>query len=411
MTKLDPKIHIWLGDKAANALFAALPTDSIRFVGGCVRNAVLGEAVSDFDMATVLTPEALITALKTAGISVHETGLAHGTITAVCKDIVFEITTLRQDVSTDGRRATVAFTTDWAVDANRRDFTMNALYADQSGTLYDPTGHGIADAKAKKIRFVGDAEQRVLEDHLRILRYFRFCAWYAPQSPMNKQALAACRTHKTALKKLSVERVWSEIKKTLSAPDPHRIINAMLINEVLDKILPEASNAEGLQLLSAVEARYDLPIDPYLRLMAMAARDEFALAGLCRRMKMSNAEKTRIMGWGRDRTGLTLGLSERDQKIAIYTAGRQTAMDRVLVRAAGESDPIVQHQWFELFKTARDWDWPEFPITGQDLMSAGIPKGEAIGKAQTALKALWVRSGFSADKLRLLAALALIHRS
>ncbi|PHR94117.1 MAG: hypothetical protein COA69_00540 [Robiginitomaculum sp.] len=408
--KLDISVHTWLNAKPAQRVFAALGNDEVRFVGGCVRNAILGAPVTDFDMATRLEPQAVIEALKAANIAVHETGLAHGTITAVAGDTVFEITSLRRDVSTDGRRATVEFTTDWDEDAQRRDFTMNALYADHDGKVYDPTGQGLADIKGKHIRFVGTAKARIEEDYLRILRYFRFHAWYADDVVMDKDALGACRELRGGLKSLSSERVWAEFKKILGAPAPHRTVNVMQINGILETLLPDASNSEGLQLLIGIEEQAGLEIDPYLRLMAMAARDEFAIAGLVRRLKMSNAEKSRLLGWAGDRSTFTPSLSGRDLHIEIYKAGRQVAMDRAVLRAAGAEDPVIRNKWLSIFEQARDWEWPEFPLTGQDMIGAGVPSGPKVGTALEALKALWVRSGFSVDKQRLMAALALINR-
>ena len=408
--KLDPKKHDWMNSKAANRVFSALPEGSARYVGGCVRNALLDAPVADYDIATTEHPKDVSAALKANNIAVHETGISHGTLTAVADHVVFEITTLRRDVTTDGRRATVSFSKDWTEDAYRRDFTVNALYADQSGKIYDPTGQGIEDIQARRIRFVNDPSERIKEDYLRILRYFRFYAWYGEGKAMDKPALDACRELKDGLKQLSVERIWSELKKLLLAPSPHRTVNTMLINGILEKLLPEASNSEGLQLLVDVETQQDLAPDAYLRLMSMAARDEFAMAGLCRRMKMANVEKTRLMGWAGDRAGLALGLSEKDLKIEIYKSGRQVAMDRAILRAAGADDPIIRNQWLEIYKIARDWEWPVFPLGCKDLIAAGIPGGASMGKALAALEALWIRSGFTSDKQRLLAALALIHR-
>ncbi|MBL4870763.1 MAG: CCA tRNA nucleotidyltransferase [Robiginitomaculum sp.] len=352
----------------------------------------------------------MITALQDANIAVHETGLSHGTVTAIADHTVFEITTLRRDVDTDGRHATVKFTQDWAEDAARRDFTINALYCDAEGQIYDPTGLGLKDIKAKRIRFVGEASARISEDYLRILRFFRFQAWYADTAPMDKQALTACRENKAGLKTLSTERIWSELKKLLSAPHPYRTVNVMLINGVLETLLPEASNSEGLQLLCALEKDMGLYPDPYLRLMSLSARDAFAMAGLVKRLKMSNAEKSRLLRWADDITGLTPGLSDKDLKIEIYKAGRQVALDRALLRATGASDPIVRNRWLNIYKIAQDWQWPEFPLKGKDLIAVGMGSGPKLGKALDALKALWIRSGFTANQQALLSALALINR-
>ena len=375
-----------------------------------MRNALLGAPVSDFDLATTLEPEAVFKALKAANIAVHETGVEHGTLTAIADKTVFEITTLRRDVSTDGRRARVAFSQDWSEDARRRDFTMNTLYCDLDGTLYDPTRQGLSDLKARKLRFVGTAKNRIEEDYLRILRYFRFHACYMPKAVMDKEALAACRDLQAGLKTLSAERVWSEIKKLLAARAPFRTVNIMGIHGILESLLPEASNSEGLQLLCALEAKMQLAPDPYLRLMALSARDAFAMAGLCRRLKMSNKEKARLIRWASDQSALRLGLSDKDLKIAIYSSGRQSAMDRALIRAAGARDPILAAQWRGIYDVAYNWDWPHFPITGKDLIAAGLSSGPQIGKTMKALKALWVRSGFQANKQALLSALALMKR-
>ena len=405
----------WLSAAPTQRLFAALPKDSARFVGGCVRNALLGEPVADYDIATTVEPHEVAKYLKAANIAVHETGIAHGTLTAVVDGTVFEVTTLRKDVSTDGRRATVEFTKGWAEDARRRDFTINALYADLSGEIFDPTEQGLDDIKVRKVRFVGNAETRIEEDYLRILRFFRFNAWYAADKALDGAGLTACRELKAGLKSLSSERVWSELKKLLSAPNimgkgPFRTVNVMSVNGILETLLPEASNAEGLQLICALEESKSLSPDPYLRLMAMSTRDELAMARLCKRLKMSNKEKTRLMYWAGDQTSLQPGLPDKETKIAIYTAGQQVAMDRALIRSAGASDPIEAAAWWALYETARDWQRPEFPVTGKDLIAMGIPHGEKLGKALTALKALWIRSGFKVEKPQLMVAAKMLFK-
>ncbi|PHS77462.1 MAG: polynucleotide adenylyltransferase [Robiginitomaculum sp.] len=408
--KLNVDKHAWLTAKPTQRLFAALPKGTARFVGGCVRNALLGEPVADYDVATTVEPHAVAKHLKAANIGVHETGIAHGTLTAVVDGTVFEVTTLRRDVSTDGRRATVEFTTDWAADAHRRDFTINALYTDLSGEIYDPTKQGLADIKTRKIRFVGNAETRIEEDYLRILRFFRFNAWYAEDRALDAVGLTACRELKVGLKTLSSERVWSELKKLLSAPTPFRTVNVMSVNGILETLLPEASNSEGLQLVCELEKNKSLSPDPYLRLMAMSARDELAMARLCKRLKMSNKEKARLKHWAGDQTNLQPGLPDKETKILIYTAGQQVAMDRAILRSAGASDPIEAAAWWTLHNTAQNWQWPEFPVTGKDLIAVGIPHGEKLGKALTALKALWIRSGFKVEKPQLIVAAKMLFK-
>ncbi len=407
--KLDADKNPWLDAAPTRKLFAALPKDSARFVGGCVRNALLGAPVADLDIATTLEPAEVAKRLKQAGFAVHETGIAHGTLTVVCASTVFEITTLRKDVSTDGRRATVAFTKDWNEDAQRRDFTMNALYADLAGQVYDPTGQGIADIKARKIRFVGDARTRIEEDYLRILRFFRFTAWYGHDRIMDKGGLAACRDLQSGLKTLSAERIWSEIKKLLSAPYPFRTVNVMLVGGVLETLLPEASNAEGLQYLCELEAIKSLEPDPYLRLMVMSGRDELATARLCKRLKMSNKEKARLMAWAGDQTKLTPDMPKKESEIAFYTAGRQVAMDRAILRAAGAGADM--NRWWHVYLQAKNWQKPDFPVAGKDLIELGIPHGPALGKAMRALEALWIKSGFNVQKPQLLTAAKMLFRN
>jgi len=405
---LDSKKHDWMSGDGVKAIFAALPKDSTRFVGGCVRNAIMGERIGDIDLATKLKPKEVQKHLKTAGIKTVPTGIDHGTLTAVFEGDPYEITSLRKDVETDGRRAVIAFTQDWAEDAVRRDFTVNALYADQNGQVFDPTGQGLQDIESRRFRFVGNSDARVREDYLRILRYFRFMAWYCGEGKVDADALRACRENRDGLKSLSSERVWSEIKKILKAPNPVRAVRIMLTNEILNQVLPEASNVEGLELMVALEKRENLEIDPELRLMAMAARDEFALAGLSKRLKLSKAEKTRLIGWAGNRVPFSLDMEERTLKQSIYASGPQVAYDRLMVRAAGAEDVFLKARWSTKARFAKNWEIPVFPLQGKDLKKAGFSEGPDMGKALRALKELWVRSGFTADKQKLLTALALI---
>lgn len=409
--KLDPKEHSWMRTDGVKVIMKALPDGTARFVGGCVRNSLMGEPIGDIDIATQLVPREAEAALKAAGIKTVPTGIEHGTITAVYESEPYEITSLRKDVETDGRRAVVAFTKDWAEDAYRRDFTVNAIYADYDGNIYDLTGDGLEDIKSRKFRFVGDGEQRVREDYLRILRFFRFMAWYAGDAKIDAQALKACRENRAGLKTLSAERVWSELKKLLMAPHPARAVQIMLTNDILPTVLPEASNAEGLALMQKLEKRESLEPDPLLRLMAMSGRDEFAIAGLAKRLRVSNDEKARLLSWAGNQVPFTPDMDERIFKQAIYASTPQTAYDRMAVRGAGEGDPILAASWMKKAVWAKDWPIPEFPLKGRDLKTAGVKNGPEMGRVLKALKELWVRSGFEADKDKLLVALAMIHRN
>lgn len=409
MSSINPNTP-WLSSKAVAAIFNALPKDSTRFVGGCVRNALMGQEVGDIDLATQLKPQDVAAALDAAKIRYVPTGIDHGTLTAVIGGEPFEITSLRKDVETDGRRAVVAFTQDWAEDAQRRDLTINALYADIDGQVFDPTGQGLDDLKAMKFRFVGEAEDRVKEDYLRILRFFRFLAWYGGKGKIDAKALKACRENRKGLKKLSAERVWSEIKKMLLARDPSRAVGIMLTNEILDTLLPEASNADGLTRMIALEQREAIEPDPLLRLMAMSAREPLQMALLCKRLKMSTKETARLRGWADSSAALDPHAEEREKLKAIYLAGKQVVIDRARLRAAGEEDALLSSRWMSLADLAMGWTAPEFPLTGKDLKKAGVEPGPQMGKKLEALKALWVRSGFTADRDKLLMALKLLNR-
>jgi len=410
MTDLNPVKFPWMRDKAMTPLFNAFPAGSLRFVGGCVRNALWGEAVTDTDLAVALEPGDVMAALKAAGIRYIETGVAHGTVTAILHGKPYEITSLRQDIETDGRHAVVTFTQDWAQDAQRRDLTFNALYADQGGQVFDPTGQGLDDLKARRLCFVGEADARVKEDYLRILRFFRFLAWYGGDSKVDAASLKACRVNRSGIKGLSAERVWSEIKKLLLARAPSRALHIMLTNDVLEVVLPEANNVDGLDRLLALEAREGMEPDPLLRLMAMSAREPLQMALLCKRLKMSGAETKRLRNWAEDNEALSLDLSERDRQAALYRAGKHTILDRTRLRAAGESDPVKLARWAAFAKMASDWERPEFPLSGKDLKAAGVEPGPKMGKALKALEALWIRSGFTADKEKLLTALKLLGK-
>ena len=407
--------HDFLAEPGVQAIFKAFPEDSIRIVGGAVRNALLGEPNADVDFATTLEPDAVVEALEAAKIKPVPTGIAHGTVTAVVKGKPYEITSLRRDVETDGRRAVVAYSTDWAEDAQRRDFTMNALYMDAEGEVSDPTGQGLADAKARKLRFVGDADMRVKEDYLRILRFFRFMAFYSRDAKVDGDALRAVRENQAGLKSLSAERVWTEMKRLLGAPNPVRAVTVMQQQGVLTTLLPEADNAEGLAAYVALERREALAIDPLRRLMAMSARLPLPVLTLSRRLKMSNAERDRLKAWAESDAKIDHLVDpitpDRERLAAIYREGKDVIMDRAILRAAGETDAMKSARFMSLADLALGWTPPEFPVTGKDLKAAGFAPGETMGWTLKALEALWIKSGFTVEKDKLLVAAKMMGES
>jgi poly(A) polymerase len=388
----DPALrHVWV------ALNAAEPQGT-RLVGGCVRDALLGITPIDIDLATQLLPEQVIAACDAAGIRTIPTGIAHGTITAMIDGKPFEITTLRKDVATDGRHAQVAFTDDWHADAMRRDFTMNALYLDSEGYIYDPTGQGVADAKAGNVVFVGDPDARILEDHLRILRYFRFTARFAKAVPKGP-ALAACARHAKAIDTLSVERVWSELKKILATPDPMHAMTAMAASGVLGVVLPEAKGIGDLQNLVTIETGAFLDIDPVQRLMALLPRDTAIVSALSERLKLSNAETDRLTAWANDQTRLVSFLSARDVRAALYWMGNDVYLDRVRLAWASDPEPRRTTQWRTMIAFEGGFVAPKFPIDGSQVIAAGARRGPAVGAILAEVERWWVENDFIDDDL------------
>ena len=386
----------WLRDPRTRAVIAALEAarpGCARFVGGCVRNALMGAPVDDIDIATQLEPDAVMSALEAAGIRAIPTGVEHGTVTAVHDSQPFEITTLRRDVETDGRRAVVAFTQDWAEDAARRDFRLNALYAEPDGTVHDPVGGGLEDAQAARVIFIGDADTRLKEDYLRILRFFRFNAWYG--TGIDADGLAACARQKEGLKQIAVERIWKELHKLLAAPDPTEAVAAMKDSGVLDILLPESSTLDGLHDIRTSETLARVRPDPLLRLMALIDRTANAVIAVSKRLRLSNAESKRITMWAADNLPDVSTLNARELRQALYWHGKQAVVDRALTSGRDVRD---------LLHATLAWRRPEFPVNGDDALAAGL-SGPEIGQALRTLEEWWMAEDFQPDREALLARL------
>jgi poly(A) polymerase len=403
MQRLAPQP--WMTSAAArrvmDALEAARP-GSARFVGGCVRNALLGEPVADIDIATQLTPDKVEKTMLAAGIAVHATGIEHGTLTVVADRQPFEVTTLRRDVETDGRRAVVAFTEEWAEDAQRRDFRMNALYAAANGDVFDPTGGGLDDIAKRHIIFVGDPETRIREDYLRILRFFRFFAWYGHGEP-DAAGLMACSKLKSGLATISAERIWMEMKKLLAAPSPMAALEAMGSFGILTSLFP---NTRGLELLSkivALESRAGLAPDPMVRFLSLFWKDADAVHEAVNRLKMSNEERHRLNWAVRDMTDITATMNGRAMRRALYSIGQSVFRDRVVL--AWAQQPEVSEMWKTLYDAANAYERPALPVTGDDMLSLGVAEGPAIGDALRKLEAEWIDSDFKLKREQLLAKL------
>jgi poly(A) polymerase len=381
-----------------DALLAAAP-DGARFVGGCVRNALLGAPVDDIDIATALTPPQVKAALAAARITAIATGEAHGVITAVAHGRTFEIATLRRDVETDGRRAVVAFTDDWAEDAARRDFRLNALYADVDGRLYDPTGHGVADCRAGAIVFVGDAETRIREDALRILRFFRFLAWYG-RTPPDPAALGACAALKSLTANLSAERIAAELLKLFAADDPRVAVRLMAGAGVLAAVLPEAQNLARFEALVGIEADLAEGPDALLRLAALLPADPAIAEAVARRLKLSNAQRERLIEAANADPAIVSWMSPKAVRQGVWRLGADAFCDKAFLAWAGGGGAAMQ--WRALLPMARTWPRPEFPMTGEQVMAAGVAQGPLVGTILAEVEAWWVDSDFPADPLSII---------
>ncbi len=401
----------WLRSKPLQALFAALNRDGgeVRVVGGAVRNTLLGTKVSDVDLATTHFPEETVRLAKEAGFKPVPTGIEHGTITVVVQGQPFEVTTLRKDIETNGRHAKVAFGTDWKTDAERRDFTINALYATADGDVIDYVG-GLADIETKTLRFIGDAEERIREDYLRILRFFRFFAWYGSGRPETDGLRASARL-KDGLNQLSAERVWSELKKLLSAPDPSRAMLWMRQSGVLNIILPESEKwgIDAIHGLVRAETDLDWQVDALLRLESIVPPDAARMTELGKRLKMSNAERARLEAWARA-DAIKSETSEQALKKLIYRGSSQAVADRIRLAyasarqeaAASDEAMIRAGGYSRLLDAVEKYEPLVFPVTGGDLLSLGIEKGPGLGEALRGLETLWIDSGFSLDREALL---------
>lgn len=385
--------------KPAAPVIAALEAagGQARFVGGCVRNALLGAPIGDVDIATTLTPEAVVAALEAARIRAVPTGVDHGTVTAVLDGQPFEVTTLRRDVETDGRRAVVAFTTDWSEDAQRRDFTMNAVYADAEGTLTDPTGTGVADAKAGRLVFVGDPATRIAEDSLRILRFFRFLAWYGKGEP-DAAALAACEAGRELMANLAAERVSKELLKLLEAYDPRPAVRLMARTGVLGALIPAPEDLSVFEQLVEVETEQLFECDPLLRLATLLPADQVGVAKAAEALRLSNEQRDRLVAARGVSPKITSWMSPRESRRAVYQIGATTFADRIKLAWAASSRSAATHQWRGLLALSQSWTPPPFPLTGEDVLKSGVPKGPMVGQVLREVEDWWIDHDFIDDK-------------
>ncbi|HSY89256.1 MAG TPA: CCA tRNA nucleotidyltransferase [Verrucomicrobiae bacterium] len=389
----------WMSAPATKAVVAALTAggSEVRFVGGCVRDALLGRAVTDIDIATPDEPARVIELLEAAGLKAVPTGIDHGTVTAVALHQPFEITTLRRDVESYGRRAKVAFTDDWIEDAARRDFTFNAMSCAPDGQLYDPFG-GAADLEAKRVRFVGDAEARIREDVLRLLRFFRFYAHYGAPPP-DAEALAAVERLAPLLPTLSGERIAAETLKLLAARDPAAVLRLMQHHGVLAHFLPEGTQLDRLARLTAIERSLNLKPEPPRRLAAVL-ESEAAARAVAARWHLSNALRDRLVE-ALTPSAPTPALDDKTRRVLRYELTAEAFRDRGLLAWAGD-ESARDESWRDLVALA-DWTPPRFPLRAQDALALGIVPGPALGEILREMERWWIEGDFRADRRACLA--------
>ncbi|MBS7540595.1 CCA tRNA nucleotidyltransferase [Ancylobacter lacus] len=395
------------GHAGLSRLFEALEGEGeeVRIVGGAVRDWLLGRGTrSDIDLATTALPEEVMRRATVAGLKPVPTGIEHGTVTVVAEGVPYEVTTLREDVETDGRRARVAFGRDWSHDAARRDFTMNALYMTRAGDIVDLVG-GRADAEAGRVRFIGDPGQRIREDYLRILRLFRFHAAYG-LGPLDPAARAAAVAGREGLAQLSRERVRTEFLKLLAAPRAAETLEEMAGAGLLEPVLGPAAGRPDVAAagrLAAIEAALGLPADPLRRLGALLIHEADDLERTREGLRLSNAEAKRLAPLADARLALDPDTTDLERCAALYHMGAEAYRDRVLIDFARSAASPPDVDWGDLARLPELWSPPKFPINAGAFLARGIPPGPQVGATLRRAEALWIERGFPEDPLSLVA--------
>jgi poly(A) polymerase len=391
----------WLMTPELRTVFAALNEGDIetRAVGGAVRNAMLGLRVSDVDLATTGSPDEVQALAKKAGLKAVPTGLAHGTITVIANHTPFEVTTLRRDVETYGRHASVVFTKDWEEDARRRDFTMNALYAAPDGTVIDPLG-GLADLERGYVRFIGNPAERIREDFLRILRFFRFNAQFG-SGGFDAEALHACVQERRGLEKVSAERIWAELRRLLIAKGAVAAVQALYDYGLLTEFLGAAPRLVDFERLVRIEASLGVEPEAALRLTALAVFVEEDAGRIGARLRLSKAEQAVLVLGATGPEALRAATPEIAKRL-LYRLGAEDFTAYLLLAWARSGAQVEDSAWREAATLPQRWQAPAFPLRGADLTPLGV-EGPAIGEVLRRVEAEWVAGGFAEDREALLA--------
>ncbi len=397
----------WLLSRATQRVLSAIEDGGhqARAVGGVVRNGLMGLPITDIDIATTALPQDVMRLARAADLGVAETGLQHGTVTVIADHHPFEVTTLRRDVESHGRHATVAFTDDWAADARRRDFTMNALYCDRAGQVHDPLG-GYEDLMARRVRFIGEAADRIREDYLRILRFFRFTAQYGVGDP-DAAGLVACTRLREGLAQLSRERIHQEMTRLLTARRAVEAIDAMQGHGILAAVLPAAPMPTVFRRLTEIEAASKWKGDAMLRLAALGVVTSEDAVRIGRALKVSREERGVLDLGASESARLTTPPGERSARALLYAQGAENYRRLIalsLARALGSSttDPA----WADALTLPARWTAPKLPVNGADVMARGVPAGRAVGEALRRVEAWWIAQDFEPGREALLAKLA-----
>lgn len=420
----------WLTNKHTQAIMDALGTDKVRVVGGCVRDALLGKLVTDVDMATTCPPDETMEKLQQAGFEVIPRGIAHGTVMVVVDGRHYEITSLRADIETDGRHAKVRFGMDWTQDAARRDFTVNALYANADGQIYDPLDTGLADLQARRVVFIGKADERIAEDYLRVLRFFRFhyglCEAQDKRAPDLEtpdpealQACAAAAQQGKGLRALSAERIQQEMLKILALPQAVAALQAMHETGVLAFAVPEIKGETGegageetdnfarLTALIEIEAKAggdkSALCDPFLRLGALLPNKQSAEA-TAQHLHLSKKQTSRLLAMHAPPLAISADMSPKHVRQAIYATSQEQFIDACLLAWANERANAQNNKsgndekWRGLIDIAKSWQKPVFPLTGEQMKAAQVPAGPLMGRIAKAVEQWWITHDFPDDK-------------
>jgi poly(A) polymerase len=384
----------WLDEQPLNELLAALDRDGeeARVVGGAIRNTLIGEAAGDIDIATTALPNEVINRVQAAGFKAVPTGIEHGTITAIAQGRPFEITTLREDVETFGRRARVVFGRDWRRDAERRDFTMNALFVSRDGTIYDYV-EGLTDIAMRRVRFIGDPAARIAEDYLRILRFFRFHASFGEGAP-DPQAVTACIAGRAGIEQLSRERIRMELLKLVAGRRAPAALAVMTDSGLLDLVLAGVPFIASFAKMAELDARLGLSPDPVRRIGALAVCVIEDAERLRERLRMSNAEYERLCSMAQGWRDIGPDWDEQRARVLLYRLGPDRFVDRVLLAWARSSQGPGDPSWAVLASLPARWNAPRFPLKAADFIKRGLPCGPPLGAALAAAEEAWTAAGF-----------------